>query len=183
MIPRTSFVVLALAAAACSEPEHAPHQHASEHRLYWHDGLAFGFEVPATWVEHQEGDALVFSGTRDTTAYFTTLVLQVVSNERTDDQDLKTVLEEIVGPTMARHPFSWIEQSPDLIAGRPAARYVFEVELHESLRRKQGLIIDIGDHLVDLSYAATPELYSAGIPIFEHARATFRLENDPRSRE
>jgi hypothetical protein len=179
MANRTLLMALAIAAVSCNAPDRAPSPGAPAHRLYWHDGLAFGFEVPPGWLEQQEGDALVFSGPRDTTAHFTTLVLQVVD---ANGRDPSAALEEVRSASTERYPFTWIERRPDFVAGRRAARYVFEVELHESVRRKLGLLIDIDDYLVDLSYAATPELFAIGIPAFEHARSTFRVETRPQAR-
>ncbi|MEE8408104.1 MAG: hypothetical protein V3T05_00735 [Myxococcota bacterium] len=175
MLSRT---LLALAVAAliggCRGDEPASSQASQATRLYTHQGLGVSFELPRAWEERLEGDALVFSGKTGNPDHFTTVTVQIVPRR---DTGLLEALDAAVAPVVNYPGFAWQHREPVIIAGRPAVRYGFRVELHESQRMKHGLLVDTGRHFIDLAYAAPREIFASGIPVFEHLITTLQVTN------
>jgi hypothetical protein len=138
--------------------------------LYHHDATGVSFELPPGWAVTESGAALVFSGPAGSPDYFTTVTLQAAL--RTDDQTLDEALAAAHAELTQLPQFAWHFREPALVATRPALRYGLQVELHESLRLKHGVLFDASGTIVNLVFAGTPEVFSTGLPIFEHVLGT-----------
>jgi len=138
--------------------------------LYHHDATGVSFELPTTWTVTDSGAALVFSGPNGSPDYYTTVTFQAAL--RTDDQTLDEALATAHAELTQLPQFAWHFREPALVATRPALRYGLQVELHESLRFKHGVLFDASGTIVNLVFAGTPEVFATGLPVFEHVLAT-----------
>jgi len=166
-----SLLVVALELSACSiEPRGTTA--APDEWLFVDDTLGVAFEVPARWRSHWDGHAVVFAGEVQEPTFFTTLSLQAEPDRR---QPLADALRDMVEPLLNQRRFALWSETPCIVASRPALAYRVELELHESPRWRVGVIFPTSGFLVDLAYAATPELFPVGVTAFEHALASFSV--------
>jgi hypothetical protein len=144
--------------------------------LFHHDVTGVGFELPASWRTTDSGPVLVFSGPPKTDSYFTTITYQAVPQE----EDLEAALLRAHARIATLPRFAWHLRDPIALGTRPALRYGFQVELHESLRWKHGVLFPASGTLVNLTYSATPDLFAGGISVFEQVLATLAVVDTTR---
>lgn len=137
----------------------------SASRTYLDSDAGVLFELPTGWIETHEGAARVFSGPMGHDTYYTTIALQAVAGA---PLKLDLALEQAFEPLATLPQFGWDARDVTVADGYPSLRYTVQFELHETLRRKTGLLLVKPPYVIDLSYAATDDLFAQGIPVFEN---------------
>jgi len=129
------------------------------------DGLGVTLELPPHWLHSRHGTSHIFSGPADDPSYYTTITLQGLPKEATLDE----ALARAFAPLADRTTLHWQPHEPAMVDGHAALRYALHFELHETMRRKAGVLVDASDAFVDLSYAATDELFPLSVAAFDHS--------------
>jgi hypothetical protein len=170
-MPRCTLSMTLVCVCACAGAQTAADEE-SPTWLFHHDATGVSFDLPQAWQITRPGSALVFSGPAESPAYYTTITMQALLDT---EQPLDEVLTAAYGDLADLPQFAWHFREPAVTACRPGLRYGLQAEVHESLRFKHGVLFDASGTVVDLSYAATPELFFDGLPVFEHALATLAV--------
>jgi hypothetical protein len=170
LMPRCTFLTAVLLACGCASNPPAV-DNGPEPWLYHHDATGVSFELPKEWTS-ESGGALVFSGPAETPGYYTTVTLQAALR---DDETLDEALIAAHAALTQLPQFAWHFREPALVDTRPALRYGLQVELHESLLFKHGILFDASGTIVNLVFAGTPEMFPAGLPVFEHVLSTLAV--------
>ena len=168
-MPRCTFL-LALTALVISCAGPPPGDPAPRSWLFHHDATGVSFELPASWRATESERALVFSGPERSPSYYTTITFQAALSD--SDRTLGDALAAAHADLAELPQFAWHFREAALVATRPALRYGLQVELHESVRVRHGVVFDASGTVVDLAYAGTPEVFDSGLPAFEHVLAT-----------
>jgi hypothetical protein len=163
--------MLGVALCACSGGDADAPAAAPTPRVFSDERTGLSFELPADWEHTRLGSSHVFSGPSRRDTYYTTVTVQIVEGRTALDAGrdgaLDAALEAAYHDVAALESFRWELREPVSVAGRPGLRYSAHFDLHETPRRKSGLLLDTGGRLVDISYASTPELFPLGLPAFE----------------
>lgn len=130
--------------------------------------LGISFEVPRGWTRHHEGRAQVLSGPAGDATFFTTIALQ----QAPSGSDLSATLTEMYEPLRQQPRFAWSWKQPGVVNTFTVLHYRLEFELHESMRRKAGLLVQLPNRRIDVSYGAPSSLYPLGLPAFDQVSAS-----------
>lgn len=136
------------------------------HQFYWSMDWALGFDIPSDWTASKNQGAIVFSGKKKTPDFFTTLTMQAfASNVST----LEQALTEAYAPLETSKDFVWYFKDPVPIKKQYGMAFFLQVELHESMRMAQGLILSRGNRFLTLVYTAIPEYFPLNLSVYENA--------------
>lgn len=134
--------------------------------LFLSDELDLAMEMPPAWITTPTPTGLIFSGPTGSTSYFTTITLQALAEH---DTTLDHVFEDTYGD-LARDPNVLIGAPvPILVAGMPALAFALETSGYKTPRRKVGVLLDTGRHIVDISYSAPVDLFAESFFVYTHA--------------
>jgi hypothetical protein len=133
------------------------------------DRYGLAFVMPAGWSHRAHGSSHVFAGPDGPTSY-TTLTVQGLPAASLDE-----ALERAYGDLDGVDGFGWDLREPVSLAGRPALRYALHFDLHETPRRKAGVVLDTGRAVVDVSYAGPDAIFPLALDVYEDALATLSV--------
>lgn len=169
-----AFVLNALSChfLACQQPDDARAPPPTTRRIE-NEQLGLALSLPLTWQGQKRSGAHVFSGPKGSQAYFTTITLQAARPGAPTLREALTVSFADLRSTSS--DFRWAARNATNIDGHAALAYEVRFKLHDKRRRKSGVLIDRGDHVLDVSYAATSELYPRELPTFQAAVASLSL--------
>ncbi|MCB2225840.1 MAG: DUF1795 domain-containing protein [Desulfarculaceae bacterium] len=135
--------------------------------------LGCSLELPAAWVGHKKGKALVYSGAKGTDEYRTTISLQVV-NQRAYPS-LQAVAADYIKQWKSGGRFQLLTQQSGTVGGRQsvllAARYTYQGRTFH----QEQIIISRPPYYYLLGYTSPEEIRSLGKPHILHAVKTFRF--------
>jgi len=162
-LDKAALAAICLCAGGCQKPPPAPSEPAGT--VFRDDQYGLSMEVPRGWVHTRTGQSShVFSGPKGGDSFYTTITLQLVEPH----EPLDVALERAYAAA-ALDDFAWERREPTTLDGKPALRYGVRLVLHETPRRKAGVLVDTGTRLIDISYGSTAELFDEGLPAFDTA--------------
>lgn len=158
-----------LASLGCSELETHQTPTSAPSTFFEIDGFSLGFEVPANWKRARLARGYAFTGPGDLA--FTPLVVQA----RRSGAPVEAALEQLAQPVEDFPNFAWVEKSPVAVGGVLAVRYEMTFDLHETTRRRHGVVLPIKEGLVDLAVTGNQPLMVSALPFFDRAINTLDL--------
>ena len=167
LILTTSMVLVAV---GCQRQ--APRDLEIESQLITDDTLGVSLELPPLWLTSYEGTALVISGPADSSAYYTTISVQRAPSSA---NGLGEQLMEAYSPAAELSGFQWTHREPRVVGAFAAIGYSLRFDLHETPRRKMGVLVAGPRGPLDISCGAPDDLFIESIPVFEHALGSVSL--------
>jgi len=156
-------LVLTTIGAGCTESQNPTGQQTKAlefktktHRLH--------FRLPKAWQATQQGTAQIYAGPKNTSDYYTTLGFQPFASS---DLSLRESLEAAYEKEKEFQAILWHQREKIEQNTLPALRYKVEFLFYEMSRVRTGILLDLGQQLLDISYTAPKDMFESNQNIFE----------------
>ena len=116
------------------------------------------------WQETQQGTAKIYAGPKDTSDYYTTIGVQPFASS---DLGLQESLEAAYEKEKEFQSILWHQRETVQQKTLPALRYKVEFLFYEMPRVRTGILLDLGQQLLDISYTAPKDMFDSNQNIFE----------------